>query len=317
MKIAILAPKSDFTQEQLEKFSKLGEVVFTDSRREYSEKELLKLVKGTEILCVDPDNLGGFEKAQAGRLTQLMVCLPALKGVALSTTSIGWIDLDYCRKKKITVTNIPYYSTETIAEQVIALLFCLARRIILTDRRTQKERYKLMMSRELKNKTLGIIGLGHIGSRVAELGDAIGMRVIAYNRTPKQKENVKMKSLNKVLSESDAISINIAHTPETVGFIGEKKIAKMKKGVFVVNLAAREVVDERAMAKALKSGKVDSYAYEGEDLQSGPLAKIETAIGLKGFSWYTQEALANCVEIWTNSIISIAKGKPINVVSST
>jgi len=277
--------------------------------------ELIKLAKGSEILAADPDNLGGFEKAQEGRLTELMESLTHFKGVALSTTSFSWIDLDYCRKRNIVVTNVPYYSTESVAEHVLVLLICLAKKVILTDRRTQQGKYKLDMGFELKDKTLGVIGLGHIGSRVAELGNAVGMKIIAYNRAPKQKENVEMKSLDKVLAESDTLSINLAHNKETHHFISKKELSKMKDGVIIVNLATREIVDEKAMANALKSGKVASYAYEGEDLESGPLSKVETAIGLKGFAWYTKEALDRATEIWTKSIISIAKGKPVNVVT--
>jgi len=315
MKVSVLVPKIEFTAEQQKGLEGVGLVVYSQNRQEYSLKRLRKLTAGSEILGADPDNLGGFEKAQAGRLTELMESLPNLKGVALATTSTGWIDLDYCRKRRIVVTNVPHYSTESVAEQTLGLLICLAKKIILADRRTQKGQYKPEMGFELEGKTLGIIGLGDIGSRVAELGNAIDMKVIAYNRTPKQKERAEMKSLSEVLTQSDAISINIAHKPETKLFVSKGGIEKMKKGVIIVNLAAREIIDEEALAKALKTGKVSSYVYEGDDLESGPLAKIETAIGLKGFAWYTKEALERATEVWTKSIISIANGEPINRVN--
>jgi len=315
MKITILVPKTEFTEEQQNQLAGLGEIVYTDSRREYPMEELVKLAASSEILGADPDNLGGFEKAK-DRLMRLMGSLPNLKGVALASTSFSWVDLDYCRKRNIIVTNVPYYSTESVAEHVLALLICLAKKIILTDRRTQKDRYKLETGFELRGKTLGIIGLGNIGSRVAELGHAVGMRVVAYNRTPEQKENVEVKTLDEVLSESDAISVNLAHNEETHHFISKKEIEKMKGGVIIVNLATREIVDEEAMTKALTSGKVASYAYEGEDLESGLLSKIETAIGLNPHAWYTREALDRAMEIWKNSIISIAEERPINVVAT-
>jgi len=314
MKITILAPKTELNQEQRNRLLELGEVIYTDSRKEYPIEELIGLAKDSEILGADPDNLGGFEKAKE-RLTQLMESLPNLKGVALASTSFSWIDLDYCRKRNIVVTNVPHYSTESVAEHALGLLICLAKKIILTDRRTQKDEYKLDMSFELKGKTLGIIGLGDIGRRTAELGHAIGMEVIAYNRTPKQKENVETKPLDEVLVESDAISIHLAHNDETHHFISTEQFNKMKTGVIIVNLATREIVDEQAMAEALGSGKVASYIYEGEDLKSGLLPNIETAIGLKPFAWYTREAMDRAAEIWTNSIGSIIKDNPINVVS--
>lgn len=315
MKIAILVPKKEFTKEQWTDLRRLGEVVYVKSRDEHLLDDLNRLAAGSEILAADPDVFGGFEKAAAGKLTQLMESLPKLKAVALASTSFSWIDLDYCRKRNIVVTNVPYYSTESVAEHTLALLICLAKKIILTDRRTQQDEYKPDMGFELKGKTLGIIGLGNIGSRVVELANAIGMKVIAYNRTPKKPKNVEMKSLEKVLTDSDAISINLTENEETYHFISAKQIKKMRKGVIIVNFAMRGIVDEGAMARALKSGKVASYAYEGEDLKSGLLSKIETAIGLKGFAWYTKDALGRAMEIWINSIASIVKGKPINVVS--
>ena len=314
MKISILCPRNEFTVDQQKELARVGEAVYVTSRNEHSIGDLFKLTENSEILAVDPDILGGFEKAQKGKFTQLMDNLPKLKGVSLATTSFSWIDLDYCRKRGILVTNVPYYSTESVAEQVLGLLICLAKKIILLDRKTQQNKYNLEMGFELKGKTLGVIGLGQIGSRVAELGNATGMKVIAYNRSPKILKNVEIKSLDEVLTLSDAISINLSCNQETNRLISEKNIEKMKAGVIIVNMATRELVDEQAMAKALKSGKVASYAYEGEDLETGPLEKIETAIGLPCFSWYTKEAWDRATDIWIKSIISLAKGNPLNVV---
>jgi len=314
MKITILCPKTEFTKEQQKKLSLLGKVVYTESRKEYPPGQLIKLAKGSEIIGADPDNLGGFEKAKE-RLTKLMESLPKLKGVALASTSFSWIDLNYCKKRNVIVTNVPHYSTESVAEHVLGPMICLAKKIIISDRRTQKGKYKLDMGFELKGKTLGVIGLGDIGSRVAELGNGIGMNVIAYNRSEKEQKNITLKSLDKVLVESDVISINVALNKDTEELISEKELNKVKNGVIIVNLATREIVDEKAMAKALKSKKVASYAFEGEDLQSGPLADIETAIPLKPFAWYTKEALDRAAEIWTKSIISIVKNKPVNRIA--
>lgn len=276
-------------------------------------EEMIKLARGSQIIAPGPEVFGGFEKATP-RLTQLMESLPDLKGVALATTSFDWIDLAYCRKRKLSVTNVPFYSTESVAEHVLCLLLALAKKVIISDRRNQAGKYKLDLGTELKGKTLGVIGLGHIGSRVAELGLALDMNVVAYNRTPKQSAAAGMKSLNRVLAEADMISINLAANDETKNFISQEQIDKMKPGMMIVNLANRKIVDETAMAAALKSKRVAAYAYEGEDLDSGPLSKIETAIGLQPFAWYTKEALANAAEIWTESILSLVAGKPINLI---
>jgi lactate dehydrogenase-like 2-hydroxyacid dehydrogenase len=314
MKITILSPKSEFSPEQQKKLELLGEVVYTTSRKEYEMNELLELVKNTDILAPDPDNVGGFEKAKP-RLTQLLESLPNIKGVALATTSFGWIDLEYCKKRNIPVANIPGYSREAVAEHTLCLLLSLAKRILVTDRRTQKGQYKIGMGFELKGKTLGIIGIGNIGSRVAELGQGIGMNVIAYNKSPKEVNGVKMVSLDEVLKLSDAIAIHTTHLVENDGMIGKEELAKMKDGVIIVNTANREIINEEAMAEAIKTEKVYGYAYEAENLESGPLVGLENAVGIKGFGWFTKEALERLMEIWVGNIEAIAHNKPINVVN--
>lgn len=311
MKITILTPKTEFTKAQQERLARLGEVVYTESREEYPMDKLIELSKDSDILAFDPDNIGGFEVAPK-RLVKLLDAMPKIKGLALSTTAFGYVDLDYCKKRNITVTNVPYYSTESVAEHTLALLLGCAKRIFLTDRRTQKGKYQLVEGFELKGKALGVIGLGHIGSRVAELGLAIGMKVIAWNRTPKQKKGVEMKSLDKVLAESDAVCIHLAENEETRSFLSKEHIAQLKDGVIVVNTADRSLVDEEAMAKALKSRKVNSYALEAEDLTSPPLGGVKNAFLFKGFGWYTKEALERNKEIWVDNIEGIIRGKPPN-----
>lgn len=313
MKIAVLVPGSEFTFEQRKRLESLGEVVYTDSRKEYAVADLTALIKNADILAADPDNVGGFEKAKP-RMTQLMESLPNLKGVALASTSYGWIDLEYCSKRNIPVANVPGYSREAVAEHTLGLLLALAKRIIVTDRRTQKGQYKIGLGLELTGKTLGIIGLGSIGSRVAELSLGIGMRVIACNRSQKNMTGVEMKSFDDVLKESDAISIH-THEEGNIGMIEKDAISRMKNGAIIVNTANREIVDEQAMSDAIKSGKVYGYAYEAEDLEHGPLVGLEDAVGIQGFGWYTKESIVRQLEILIDNIKAISEDKPIHVVN--
>lgn len=313
MKIAVLYPKSEFTLDQQTRLASAGETVFLDPPIEHDLKELKKIAAGAEILAVDPDNFGGFEKAPA-KLTDLMESLPDLKGLALDTTSFGWGDLKYCKKRNITVTHVPGFSTETVAEFAIALILALAKRMIQFDRKTQKNEYRLEMSSEIKGKTLGIIGLGSIGSRVAELGKSMGMRVIACNRSSKQLYGVEIKSFDEVLKQADFLTIHTTHEEKNKNLISAPELSIVKKGVMIVNLVDRDVVEESAMAQFISSGKVAGYAYEGEDLESTPLKNLENAIGLKPFGWYTKEALQNLFEIWTENIVSLAEDRPKNVI---
>jgi len=313
MRITIFCPKEEFTQEWQYKLSCLGEVVYTDSRNEYPLEELIKLCKNSEILAFDPDNIGGFEKTP-NRLIKLMEAMPKIKGLVLSTTFFGYIDKEYCKKRNIIVTNVPYYSTESVAEHTLAMLLGCAKRIFLTDRRTQKRKYHLEMGRELRSMTVGVIGLGHIGQRIAELCKAVGVNVIGWNRTPKRIEHVARKSLDDLLSSSDAITIHLAENEKTKHFLSKERINRMKAGVIVVNTAGRSLVDEKAMADALKKGKVDQYCFEGESLKSSPLKGIETAIMFHEFGWFTKETLERNKEIWASNIVGVAKRTSPNPV---
>jgi len=169
MKIVIFNPQDSFTSDQQKQLSNFGEVLYTKTRGTLPIEKLLEMAKDADIVGCDPDPLGGFEKAK-DKLTQIIKSLPNLKGICLSTTSFGWVDLELCKKHKIPVSNVPGYSKESVAEQAIAFLLDASKRIFLSDRRTAKNKYVLTQGFELKGKTLGVVGLGNIGGRVAELG---------------------------------------------------------------------------------------------------------------------------------------------------
>ncbi len=306
MKIAILAPRNEFSLNQLKRLRQVGQLVFVPQRKSYPFSEIKNLVQGSQILAVDPDILGGFEKAKS-RINSLIEFLPTLKGIALNTTSMEYVDLQYCCEKGIAVTNVPGYATQAVAEHTIGLIIGLAKRIFLHDRQIQSGVCNPELGFELKGKTLGIIGLGRIGSKVAQLACCLELDVVAFNRTPRSMRGVKMVSLNYLYNYSDIISLHLAAVPETYSFIDKDALSEMKKGVIVVNLASRLLVDEKAMADAIRNGEVDSYAYEGDDLTSGPLAGISRAFGFKAFGWYTKESLARATEIWTQKILWLAQ----------
>lgn len=315
MKISIFLPKSEFNKRQVAKLKSLGRVTFTLDRSDLSDAQLKKHAAGADIIGIDPDNFAGFENALT-RVFRMAESLPHLKGISLSTTSFGWVDLQYFKDRKIPICNIPGYSRESVAEHTLTLLLGLAKRIFITDRRTQKGRYRMEMGFELQGKTLGIIGLDSIGTATAELAKGIGMKVIAYNRTPKTYPGVEMKStLKELLREADAIAIHITHEAHNKHLLNNQTLAQVRPGVIIVNTADREAVDESAMAVALKRGHVDSYAVEVEDMENTPLKNLENAVLLRGFAWYTKEALSNLSQIFVDNIEKLALGHPQNVVN--
>lgn len=309
----MFSPQEEFSKEQLVKLNALGRVTFVPERREYEMADLIKLCADADILGFDPDPVGGFDKSRA-RLLELVQNMPKLKGVALGTTAFGYIDHTYCAKRHIPITNVPHYSRESVAEHVFALLLGAAKRVIITDRKTQQNKYELTVGTEIRGKTLGVIGYGSIGSRVAEIGNAFGMKVLAYNRTPKKAKGVTFISLSTLLKKSDAISINLSHSKDTLNFLSSKRIKQLKKGVIIINTADNTLVDEHAIARALNAGKIDSYVAEVDDVNAKPLCAAKNAFLLKGFGWYTKEALSRNKDIWIENVKSLISGKPLDVV---
>jgi lactate dehydrogenase-like 2-hydroxyacid dehydrogenase len=314
MNIAVYLPQGEIDTGLRKRLAMLGKIRYTPSREILGQAQLNRHARDADIIAADPDNFGGFEMAKE-RLTSVLRENPQVRHVALMTTSYGWIDVAFCRTHAITVSNVPGYSRESVAEHTLGLLLCLAKRIIVIDRKTRENRYGLEMGFELAGKTLGIIGLGSIGSRVAQLGQAIGMDVIAYNPSPRHQEGVQMVSMADLLRRSQAISIHARDSIQTHHMVSKPELSMMKRGVIIVNTAGRETVDEADMAHALRTGLVGGYAYEAEDLEHTPLARIDTAVGLKGFGWYTHEALLNLYRIAVENIETYAQGKPQNTVS--
>jgi len=191
-----------------------------------------------------------------------------------------------------------------------------SKRIVESDRLTQQGKYTLLLGRNLHGKILGIIGLGQIGLRVAQLGQALGMQVLAWNRTPRSYPGIAFLSLKSVLKEADFLSLNLADSLQTKGFLNRGLIKLLKPGVIIINVSDRHLVDEEAIAAALQSGQVSHYVLEAGDLLSPPLSRLPNALLFKGFGWYTRESLAANKQIWVDNIIGLASGHPQNPIPS-
>jgi D-lactate dehydrogenase len=191
--------------------------------------------------------------------------LPALK--LLCTRSVGFdhIDLEYCKEKGITVCNVPDYGSHVIAEHVFALLLGTLRHIVIGSQRVREGNfdYRGLRGMALRDKTLGIIGTGKIGCKVAEIAHGFGMRIIAqdiYQRPELvEKYGVNYVERETLYAESDIITLHAPALPATKHMVNGQAIAQMKDGVILVNTARGSLIDSHALYAALQSGKV-AYA---------------------------------------------------------
>ena len=254
---------------------------------------------------------------------EVIDALPKLKYIGATSTGYNVIDTEYAAKKGITVTNVPAYSTDSVAQHTFALILHYMSRVAIHSESVKNGdwckcphfMYTVKPLSDLSGKTLGIIGGGQIGSRVAEIGKAFGMNVLIYSRTMRE----GYVDLDSVLSKSDFISLHIPQTHETEKIICAETIKKMKDGVVIINTARGGLIDESDMADALNCGKV---AFYGADVLSSeppkednPLLKAENAVITPHIAWASFEARERLMNILEENMRAFASGKRKNVVN--
>ncbi len=313
MKLVILEPLGVEEEKLLalaeEKLGNRAEIVYYDTR------------------VTDPDTLAGrAEDADIAVISNLpfkkevMERCPKLKMLSVAFTGVDHVDMDYCHERGILVSNCAGYSNTAVSELVFGLALSLYRRIIECDRAVRAGKDKTgLVGLELSGKKFGIIGMGAIGTRTAQLAKAFGCEVLGFNRSPRQIEGVRMTDLDTLLSECDIVSLHVPLTDETRGLIGERELSLMKLGAVLINTARGPVVDSRALAAALKEGRlagaaVDVYETEPPIAQDHPLLTAPNVTATPHVAFATKEALYQRAAIVFDNVAGYLEGRPQNVM---
>lgn len=308
MKIYITYEKKNFNATQIEKLEKVGEIVFLEKFFNLDEAHYIEDTED-KILAIDPDWYKWCLDEEH------LKKIPNLKGVCLSTTAYDWVDLEYCKKNNIFVSNIPKYSTDSVAEYACFLMFCLAKKLPLQMQNHFNLEYSpKMVTNEIKGKTMGIIGLGTIGSKIAEIGENLGMHVIYWNRKPKDC-HYEYKSLESIFKESDFIFPTFATNEETSKLITDDLINSMDNSNFinVINNPS-EIYNHKLMVEKAEQGKI-GYAFEFYDNESVDKREYKGNVMVTpSYAWYTKEALARLLDIWCDNMKNLAINQPSNLV---
>jgi len=205
-----------------------------------------------------PRILGGYAVAlddHSYMPTELVAQCPQLKHIVfLGTGAASYMNVDELKSRGVIVHTIKGYGDTAVAEHTIALMFAAARDIARMDREVRGGTWTPQEGVQLFGKTLGVIGLGGIGSEVARMGKGLGMDVIGWNRT--RRAGVPLVDIDTLLAKSDVVSLNLVLNDETRGFLSKERIARMKSGAILVNTARGALVDEGALLDALKSGHI-------------------------------------------------------------
>jgi D-3-phosphoglycerate dehydrogenase len=218
-----------------------------------AEADIPKLVEGYDTVINDATYFAENTLKRCSGLRHI---------VFLGTGAASFVDLAAAARLGIKVSTISGYGDTTVAEHAMGLVFAAARHVATMHAMVRGGAWRPMQGMELHGKTLGIVGLGGIGREMARIASGVGLKVIAYNRSPRSLAPVPMLSLDELLQQADIVSLHLGLNDETRGIIDRAKLAKTKRGVILVNTARAAVVDEAALVELLKSGHIGHYATD-------------------------------------------------------
>lgn len=257
-----------------------------------------------------------------------MVQLPHLKYIGVLATGYNVVDIEAAHERGIMVTNVPAYSTESVAQMVFAHLLTVTNRtehyaIANREGRWTNNKdfcYWDFPHMELSGKTFGIVGLGNIGMRVATIANAFGMQVCAY--TSKSQDQlpsfIEKKSQEALFSGSDVISLHCPLTPDTHHLINSETLQKMKTSAILINTGRGPLVDDQAVAEALAEGRLAAFCAdvltEEPPKATNPLLNQPNAFITPHIAWASTEARARLLQVAINNVRSFLNGHPLNVV---
>jgi len=288
--------------------------------RVLKRNELKKMVKGAYgILSLLTDKIDGEILDAAG---------PQLKIVANYAVGYDNFKLEDFKARKIYATNTPGVLTETVAEHTIGLLFAIAQRIVEADEFVRQRKFMgwapmLFLGTDIRNKTLGIVGLGRIGGEVAKrMRDGFGLKIIYFdtkrNKELEKKLKIKYLPFKMLLKQSDFISIHVPLLPTTRHMFTLKEFKIMKKSAYIINTARGAVIKERDLVKALKQNLIAGAAldvYEFEPKIIPELIKLPNTVLLPHIASASIETRSKMAEMAAKNIIAVLKGKkPTNPI---
>ena len=281
MNTLVLAP---FSRRGLLDLEGLGNVVYepwTETQRLYDPEEL--------GLRLERDDFGALVVEADFLFDELFQAAPSLRFAALCRAALNQLDMETATEHNVVVVHTPGRNALAVAEMVLGLLLSLARHIpqahdYVSSMRWDdpSEPYRVFQGRELGGGSLGIIGLGETGKMVAKLGRGVGMKVLAYDpyvrSDARRAKTTVMVGLDRLLAESDFVSVHVPDTPETVGLISAERLGLMRSTAYLVNVAAPSVVDKKALVDALIHGRIAGAAIDVHEAH--PILPTSSLLGL-------------------------------------
>jgi len=291
---------------------------FPHSYKEYqstwTHDEIVERLKDADIAIIN----------KVPMRAETLKALPKLKLIAVAATGTDIIDKAYCKANGVTIVNIRNYAFNTVPEHVIALIFALRRNLLAYVEDTRNGVWNTSSQfcflthpiRDIAGSTLGIVGYGALGKSIAKRAEALGMKVLPFDVVPQP----GLVDFETILRESDIITLHVPLTPETKNMIGAKELKKMKPTAILINTARGGLVDEAALAEALRNGTIAGAGFDvltKEPPRDGNIlldATIPNLIVTPHVAWASQEAMQILADQLIDNIEAFVAGKPQNVV---
>lgn len=250
---------------------------------------------------------------------QMIDAAPGLKYIAIQATAFGKVDVAYARSKNILVSNLAGYSTEAVAEFSIAVLLEQIRALEEGKQRGRAGNYSEegLAAREIRGSVFGVVGLGHIGRRVAEIAHGFGADVRYWSRNKKEAP-FTFRDVDTLFAEADFLSLHLAQTAETENFLNKERIQSLKSGAVVINTAPMELVDIRALTERLAVGDITFILDHSDEMSKENLTKLaqfKDCIIYPPMAYITEEARLTRKTMFLSNIKSFLYGSPENIVN--
>lgn len=269
----------------------------------YKAEQLRELIGGYDgvILGLDACDASVIERADQ------------LKVISRYGVGVDAVDLQAAAAKGIAVTNTPGANMLGVSELTLGLLFALARQIPQVAAAAKGGAWTRPTGWELSGKQLGVVGFGAIGRDVGKKAVALGMKVLAYDPFwTGEMDGVENVSLERVIAESDVITLHCSLTPETANLINTERIATMKDGAYIINTARGELVDEDALYNGLKSGKLAGAAIDAfrvEPPTGSPLLTLDNFIAIPHLGATTRESVQRMAMMASENLLAVLRGE--------
>lgn len=316
MKIVVLdAYTLNPGERRWEELEELGEVVVHDRT---AQLDVVRRAKDAEVVLTNKTILDGF----------ILNLLPKLKYIGVLATGYNVVDLDVARQRGIVVTNIPAYSTQSVAQMAVAHLLNITQRVAHYAHEVHNGVWSAQPDFcywntpliELAGKKIGIVGFGNTGQATAQIAEALGMEVWVYTSKPKKSLPKKYQkvTLNELFSACDVVSLHCPLTAENKEMVNSFRLSLMKQGAILINTSRGGLIDEKALEQALLSGKLLGAGLDvlsSEPVPNGnPLLKLKNCFITPHIAWATRESRMRLMNQAVENLKAWMEGRTINNV---